>query len=82
MLTGVGGWLRFLVVVLMVLGPLFAVAALGNLQSELKPLVPRFPAFGQLLDMVLAFTVVQVLWSIVVGYQLAKGYHNAPSLAK
>jgi hypothetical protein len=81
-LTGVGGWLRFLVVVLIVLGPLFSLSTLGSVQSELKPLVPRFPAFGQLVDMVLAFTLVQVLWSIFVGYRLAKGYHNAPSLAK
>jgi hypothetical protein len=81
-LTGVGGWLRFLVIVLMVLGPLFALGTLGNLQIEFKALESRLPAFGQLLDIALAFTFLQVLWSIVVGYRLAKKYHDAPSLAK
>lgn len=81
-LTGIGGWLRFLVIVLIVLGPLFALGTLGNLQSEFKALESRSPAFGQLLDIALAFTVLQVLWSILVGYRLVKKYHDAPSLAK
>lgn len=81
-LTGVGGWLRLLVVVLMLLGPLIALASLVRLHSEINPLMPRFPTFRQVLDMVDIFTMVQVLWSIIVGYHLAKKYHDAPSLAK
>ena len=81
-LTGVGGWLRFLVVVLMVLGPLFALGSFGSAQGDLKPLVADYPAFGELLTMVGWFTGLTIIWSIFVGYRLAKGYPNAPSLAK
>lgn len=71
-----------MVVVLMVIGPLILLGALGTLSGELDPLVTQYPAFGQIRNMVTAFTAVSVVWSVFVGYRLAKGYHNAPSLAK
>jgi len=81
-LTGVGGWLRFLVVVLMVLGPLFALGSFGSASGDIKPLVDDYPAFGDLLNMLGWFTGLTMLWSVYVGYRLAKGYPNAPSLAR
>lgn len=81
-LTGVGGWLRFLVVVLMVLGPLFALGNIGKLKGELNPVMEAYPAFDQLYTMVLGFGLATMAWSIFVGYKLARGYPNAPTLAK
>ena len=81
-LTGVGGWLRFLIVVLMVIGPLVALGSFGSAQGDIKPLVTDYPAFDVLLDVAGSFTGLTIIWSIYVGYRLAKGYQNAPALAK
>lgn len=81
-LTGVRGWLRFLVVVLMVIGPLVALGSFGSAQGDIKPLVTDYPAFGVLLEVTGWFTGLMIIWSIYVGYRLAKGYQNAPVLAK
>jgi len=81
-LTGVGGWLRFLVVVLMVIGPVFTVGSFSRAYSEITPLVDAYPAFGTLREMLSWFTVLTILWSVYVGYRLAKGFPNAPTVAK
>ena len=60
-LTGVGGWLRFLVVVLTVIGPLFALGTLGNLKAEFDPVVVNLPALRDLLNMVIFFTVATTI---------------------
>lgn len=66
----------------MVIGPLLSLAALSRAVTELEPMVESFPAFRELLNMTIFFTVVTVIWSVFVGYRLAKAHPNSPTVAK
>lgn len=81
-LTGVGGWLLFLVITLMIIGPLIALLGIYNLQSEFEYALKTSRAAQQLYDRAFAGTVFSIAYSCFVGYQLTTASGKALSIAK
>lgn len=81
-LTGVGGWLAFLCLVLMIFSPIVAFSQIISSWQDISSAAKTYPAFNELGQLLIFFAATTSLWSFVVGYNLYMVNHDAVRYAK